>query len=158
MQLKPLYRLRFDYPQSWSVELTGEGGTEEQHFLYAEGRAEGRISGKFHATNFARRRTDKTYLTAIYGVIETDDGAAIMLEYRGFGRAYREPYKTQSPNRRQWVATATHVSQDPRYLWINDVVCVGTGEVRPKTEGRTDTNPSDLVLEVAELVWEPFVD
>lgn len=152
MQLRPLYRLRFDYPRSWGVALTGESGTEEQHFLYAEGRTDGRISGKFHAANFARRRTDKTFVTAIHGVIETDDGAAVTLEIRGFGRAYREPYKTQSPNRRQWVATAMHVSDDPRYAWLNDAVCVGAGEVRPKTQGRTDANPSDLVLEVAELV------
>ncbi len=39
----------------------------------------------------------------------------------------------------------THLSDDPGYRWLNDVVCVGTGEVRP--EG--------LFIDVAELVWEP---
>ncbi len=34
---------------------------------------------------------------------------------------------------------------DPAYRWLNDVVCVGSGEVRP--EG--------LFIDVAELVWEP---
>ena len=42
MQLKPLYRLRFDYPESWSVEIKGEGGAEEQHLAYAAGTVEGR--------------------------------------------------------------------------------------------------------------------
>ena len=32
---------------------------------------------------------------------------------------------------RQIVCWLTHVSDDPRYRWLNDVVCVGTGEVRP---------------------------
>jgi uncharacterized protein DUF3237 len=158
MQLKPLYRLRFDYPESWAVEIAGEGGKEEQLLLFANGRTEGRISGKFRATNYPRRRTDRTAMTDFRGVIETDDGAVVLLEYHGFGRAYREPYKTLSPNRRQWVATASHLSEDPRYVWLNDTVCVGTGEVRPKTSGATETNPSDLVLDVAELVWEPFRD
>ena len=39
----------------------------------------------------------------------------------------------------------THVSDDERYRWLNDVVCVGTGEVRPDR----------LFIDVAELIWEP---
>ena len=48
----------------------------------------------------------------------------------------------------------THVSGDPRYRWLNDVVCVSTGEVRPGPERGT----TRIVLDVAELVWEPPAD
>lgn len=154
MRLAPLYRLRFDYPQGWSVEVRGEGGSEEQHFYFAEGRAEGRIAGRFRGSNYPRRRTDRTFVSQFQGVIETDDKASILVEYRGFGRPRTPEYDRLSPGGRQWVATATHLSDAPKYSWLNDAVCVGTGEVRPKT--RPDpTNPSDLVLDVAELVWEP---
>ena len=49
---------------------------------------------------------------------------------------------------RQIVVSGTHVSDDDRYQWLNDVVCVGTGEVRP----------TELVIEMAEVIWEPPAD
>ena len=156
VQLRPLYRLRFDYPESWAVGVSGGAGKEEQHFLIAEGTAEGRIAGKFRGANAPRRRPDLTFVSAFHGVIECEDGAIVLVEYGGYGRADREPYKTQSPGRRQWVATARHWSEDPKYSWLNDSVCVGTGEVRPKPEPVPPTNPTNLVLDVAELVWEPI--
>jgi hypothetical protein len=76
-------------------------------------------------------------------VIETDDGATVMFDYRGYGRAYPE-------GRRQVVATATHVAGDDRYRWLNDVVCALAGEVR------RDGDRTEIVLDVAELVWEPL--
>jgi hypothetical protein len=171
MKLNPLYRLHFDYPKSWSVDIVsgnhsavdfnptttpGAYGKEVHHFLFVEGRTEGRISGKFHGAHSPRVRTDGPALTEFHGIIETDDGAKILFECHGYGRAYREPYKTQSPGLRQWVATITHLSDDERYKWLNDVVCVGAGLVRKKTQNWSEENPSDLVLDVAELVWEPL--
>ena len=154
MRLEPLYRLRFDYPESWAAEVKGELGTEEQHLLLAVGSVEGRLTGSFRGTNYARRRTDKTFLTDFKGVIQTRDGATVLLECRGFGRAASPEYARQSPGIRQWVASVVHVSDDPRYRRLNDVVCVGTGEVRPKPTPHP-TNPTDLLLDVAELLWEP---
>ena len=155
MRLDPLYRLRFDYPESWAVEVQGEGGTEEQHLLLASGTVAGRISGRFRGTNYARRRTDRRFLTDFRGVIETDDGATILLECHGFGRPRTPEYDRVSPGGRQWVATLTHLSDREQYRWLNDSVCVGTGQVRPKAE-ENPTNPTDLALDVAELVWEPI--
>ena len=43
------------------------------------------------------------------------------------------------------------MAEDERYRWLNDVVCVGTGEVRTAPDG----NGVDLLIDVAELVWEP---
>ncbi len=155
MRLEPLYRLRFDYPESWGVEVKGEGGSEEQHFLYASGSVEGRVAGRFRGTNYARRRTDRTFLTDFTAVIETTDNATILLECQGFGRSHKPEYDRVSPEGRQWVATLKHLSENERYRWLNDVVCVGTGQVRSKPTANP-TNPSDLVLDVAELIWEPI--
>ena len=145
MRLEPLYRVTFSYPEAWFVELGGERGTESEHFLVAEGRAEGRLAGRFRGANHPHRRTDLTYLPDFQGVIETDDGATVMFDYRGYGRAYPQ-------ERRQVVAMATHVAGDERYRWLNDVVCAITGEVRPADDG----GRTAIVLDVAELVWEPL--
>ena len=146
MRVEPLYRVRFHYPEAWFVELEGERGTESEHFFIAEGRVEGRLAGRFRGANHPHRRTDLTYEPDFQGVIETDDGATIMFDYRGYGRAYPE-------GRRQVVATATHLASDDRYRWLNDVVCAIAGEVRPDTAD----GPTHIVLDVAELVWEPLV-
>jgi hypothetical protein len=145
MRLDPLYRVTFRYPEAWFVELEGEQGTESEHFFIAEGRCEGRLAGRFRGANHPHRRTDLTYLPDFQGVIETDDGATVMFDYRGYGRAYPE-------ERRQVVAMATHLASDERYRWLNDVVCAIVGEVRPHAEG----GRMEIVLDVAELVWEPL--
>jgi hypothetical protein len=53
MRLEPLYRVRFTYPESWSVGL--DGGWQQMFFL-AEGRCEGSVTGRFRGANFPRRR------------------------------------------------------------------------------------------------------
>jgi hypothetical protein len=44
VRLKPLYSVRFRYPDGWQVELAGEWGREEQHFYFAEGSCTGTIA------------------------------------------------------------------------------------------------------------------
>ena len=141
MQLKPLYRVRFRYPEGWTVNITGPDGTQSQHFFITEGRCEGRIAGRFRGANHPQRRTDRTFVPDFQGVIETDDGATIFFDYHGYGRAY-------PVGRRQIVIAGTHLSADERYRWLNDVLCVGTGEVR------TIGEDAELVIDWAELVWE----
>jgi Protein of unknown function (DUF3237) len=146
MRLEPLYRARFEYPEDWGVEIAGPDGVESHHYFVAEGRCEGRISGRFHGANHPRRRTDQTFVPDFQGVIEADDGAALIFDMRGYGRAYPE-------GRRQVVGTVTHVSDDERYAWLNDVVCVLEGEVRARPG---EARGVELVLDVVELVWEPI--
>lgn len=142
MRLEPLYRLTFSYPEQWGITLEGERGIEEQWFFVAEGRAEGALAGRFRGANHPRRRTDGTFLPDFQGVIETDDGADVFVDVTGYGRAY-------PPGRRQIVVALTHLSEAPAYSRLNDVLCVGTGEVRAREDG-----PGELVIDVAELVWE----
>jgi hypothetical protein len=137
MRLEPLYRMEFHYPQGWSVDLA-EDGTESQHLYLAEGRCEGRVTGRLAGVNHPRRRGDGTFCPDFHGVISAGDGATVLFECGGYGRAYPQ-------GARQIVCWLTHLSDDPRYRWLNDVVCMGTGEV----------GPDQLFIDVAELVWEP---
>jgi hypothetical protein len=143
VRLEPLYRVAFRYPEHWHVELEGANGLESAHFFLAEGRCDGRINGRFRGANHPRRRTDETYVPDFQGAIETDDGATILFDLRGYGRAY-------PVGNRQVVGTAMHVSGDERYRWLNDVVCPLAGEVRAHPE----SGATEIVLDVAELVWE----
>jgi hypothetical protein len=132
VKLAPLYRVEFSYPEHYDVRGPDVGGV----FL-AEGRCEGALSGRFRGLNHPRLRPDDVYLPNFQGVIETDDGAKIAFDYRGYGRA--RDYG------REVVGTALHSTGDERYARLNDAVAVLTGEARERT----------IKLEIAELVWEP---
>ena len=126
-----------------------EGGWE-QHFYLAEGRCEGEISGRFRGANFPRRQgATGPFRPDFRAVIETDDDATIMFEWHGYGRAY-------PPGRRQIVGSVFHQSDAERYRRLNDVVCVSVGEVR--APANPEQASPDLVVDIAELVWEPISD
>lgn len=143
MRLEPLYRCTFVPTESWHVELAGAGGAEGQGFLLVEGRAEGRLTGWLRAANYPRQRTDGTLTPDFRGALETDDGATIVFTWRGYGVA-------AEGGARRLLGSITHLSDDGRYRWLNDMVGVLAGEVRPGAGGGFD-----VVLEVSELIWEP---
>ncbi len=150
MQLKPLYSVRFRYPSDWEVALTGKAGREEQLFFFAEGTCTGALAGSFRGANHPRRRTDLTYTPDLQGVIETEDGAVIMFDYQGYGRAY-------PPGRRQIVCAAWHTTDHEKYAWLNDAMCIGSGEVRwpdlpPEQVKQVDV---ELVIDFSEVIWKP---
>ena len=72
-----------------------------------------------------------------------------MFELHGYGRPY-------PPGRRQIVGAIFHLSDAEQYRRLNDTVCVCIGEVR--TPADPDQPEPDLVLDVAELIWEPIAD
>ena len=146
MRLDPLYRIRFTYPESWTVGLE-DGWT--QHLFLAEGRCEGQIEGRFRGANFPLRRGAGPFRPDVRAVIETDDGASIMFELHGYGRSY-------PPGRRQVVGTIFHLSDAEGYRRLNDALCVCVGEVRAPAD--PDQPEPDLVLDVAELIWQPIAD
>jgi hypothetical protein len=135
VRLEPLYRIRFSYPEHYYVD-----GPDLRGFFFAEGRCDGRLTGRFRGMNHPRLRADDVYLPDFQGVIETDDGAAVAFDLSGFGRA--RDYG------REVVGTITHSTADERYADLNDAICVLTGEARER----------EIRLEVAELVWEPWAD
>ena len=119
MRLEPLYRMVFNYPQGWSVTVAADR-PESQHLFFAEGRCDGRINGSMRGVNHPRRRADGTFCPDFHGVISCGDGATLLFDCGGYGRAYPQ-------NARQIVCWLTHVTDDERYRWLNDVVCVGAG-------------------------------
>jgi hypothetical protein len=133
MRLEPLYGIRFSYPEHYFVETSEQLGA-----FFAEGRCEGAITGRFRGMNHPRVRKDDVYLPDFQGVIETDDGARLAFDIRGFGR--RRDYG------REVVGTIAHATADERYARLNDALCVVAGEARDK----------EIRLEVAELIWEPL--
>ncbi len=166
MRLEPLYVLRFFYPDGWQIDLTGKKGTEEDHFYFAEGNCEGRISGRFRGSNHPHRRTDETFEMNIQGFIETNDSALIMLDYQGYGRSFDRSQQMYSQipgsipatkSRRQIVGFARHTTGSEKYMWLNDAVCAIAGEVRappeipPEKRKQADVK---LVLSVSEMKWE----
>jgi hypothetical protein len=70
-----------------------------------------------------------------------------MFEWHGYGRAY-------PPGRRQIVGAVFHLADSEPDRRLNDVVCVG--EVR--TPSDPDQSEPDLVIDIAELVWEPIAE
>jgi hypothetical protein len=144
MQLESLYRVTFTTPESWNVTRTGSSGTEAQSFLIAEGRASGRLSARYRAANYPRRRVDGALEPSFRGVLETDDGASILFHWDGLAAL------TDS-GMRQLLGTIQHVTDDERYAWLNDRVCAVEGEVRPRDDGAG----FDVILGVSLMVWEP---
>ena len=145
MRLEPLYRATLSTPESWSVALEGATGTEGQSFLIAEGRCGGRLSARLRAANYPRRRVDGALLPDFRGVLETDDGAAVLFSWQGYARP-------ATGGAGELVGSVSHVTDDQRYRWLNDQVCPLAGEVRPRANGAG----FEVVLDVSVLVWEPL--
>ena len=72
-----------------------------------------------------------------------------MFELHGYGRVH-------PAGRRQIVGSVLHLSDSDRYRRLNDVVCVCVGEVRAPADPNQDS--PDLVIDVAELIWEPIAE
>ena len=143
MRLEPFYRVTFTTPESWNVTREGGSGAEGQSFLIAEGRAEGRLSARYRAANYPRRRVDGALEPEFRGVLETDDGAAVLFHWEGLA-------SLTDSGMRQLVGMIQHVSDDERYRWLNDRVCAVEGEVRPRADGAG----FDVILDVSLMVWE----
>jgi hypothetical protein len=143
MRLEPLYTVTFTTPEAWSVEVAADAGIEGRGFLLAEGRSTGRLSARYRAANFPRKRADGALVPEFRGVLETYDGGAILFEWQGLG------VLTDS-GMRKLLGSLVHTTDDTRYRWLNDLVCAVEGEVRPRTDG----SGFEVVLEVSEMVWE----
>jgi len=154
MRVEHLYRMTYRYPESWGGTISGEHGSEGHYYFIAEGRAEGRVSGRLRGANHPVARIDGNALPNFQGAIETDDGAHVLFDLRGYAR----PYPVE---RRQILVSGTHTSPDERYSWLNDTVIVGTGEIRPRTGGgprQVHGHAVDFVIDVGRLVWEPIAE
>ena len=169
MQLRPLYTVRFFYPDGWDVKLKdpaepNSSVTEEEHFYFAEGKCEGKITGEFHGANHPHRRVDKSFAMKLQGFVKTDDGAIIMTDFQGYGRSlprsqqlYGAALDEKTKRRRQVIGAAWHVTDSEKYRWLNDTICAIAGEVRAPVDvppEKVKQAEVKLVFSVAEIVWE----
>ena len=143
MRLEPIYTVTFTTPEAWSVEVPSDAGVEGRSFLLAEGRSTGRLSARFRASNFPRKRADGALVPAFRGVLETDDGGVVLFEWQGL--AVRGDTGTL-----RLLGSLVHITDHLHYRWLNDRVCAVEGEVRRRADG----SGSDVVFEVSDMVWE----
>jgi len=143
MRLEPIYTVTFTTPEAWSVEVPGDAGVEGRSFLLAEGRSTGRLSARFRAANFPRKRADGALVPAFRGVLETDDGGVVLFEWQGL--AVRGDAGTL-----RLLGSLVHITDHLDHRWLNDRVCAVEGEVRRRADG----SGSEVVFEVSDMVWE----
>ena len=147
MRLEPLYRIRFTYPEGWAVGL--DGGWQQMFFI-AEGRCEGGVTGRFRGANFPLKQgAAGPFRPDFRAVIEADDGAVIMVELHGYG--HPRPAGAP-PGRRVGVPLGRPgalSAAERRGLRVR-----GRG---PRAQ-RSRPGRTNLVIDVAELIWEPITD
>jgi hypothetical protein len=133
------------------VEVAADAGIEGRGFLLVEGRCStGRLSARYRAANFLRKRADGALVPEFGGVLETDDGGTIVFEWQGLA------VLTDS-GVRKLLGSLVHTTDEPRYQWLNDRVCAVEGEVRPRTDESGFEVVFEVVFEVSEMVWEEVV-
>ena len=104
MRLEPLYRFRFSYPESWAISL--DGGWQQMFFI-AEGRCEGKVNRAVPRRELpSEARRGWSIPAGLPGGNRGRDGAVIMVELHGYGRAY-------PPERRQVVGSVFHSADRP---------------------------------------------
>jgi hypothetical protein len=111
MRLEPLYTVTFTTPEVWSVDVAADAGIEGPSFLLAEGRSTGRLSARYRAANFPRKRADGALVPEFRGVLETDDGAVILFEWQGLA-------VLSASGMRQLLGSLVHTTDAPRYRWL----------------------------------------
>ena len=92
---------------------------------YGEGRGtvDGRIAGDCVWSNHPRRRGDGRMLPDVHGLVTTRDGARIVFAFTG-----RTVFDGDIGSQRLIGTFETDVD---RYRWLNDLVCIAAGEIRP---------------------------
>ena len=149
VRLEPLYRVRFTYPEGWTVAL--EGGWE-QHFFLAEGTCEGAVTGRFRGVNFPLRRT------AVGPFVP--DFRAVHRDRRRRDDHVRVPRGTAAPTHRGGGRSSERSTacERRRQLSAAERCRLARARVRCARPADPGQQSSDLVLDVAELIWEPIAN
>ena len=129
MRLEPL--CAFDLHYTSDFHLTRPYGNESgTGWGVGDGRVTGeRLTGTAQWSNQPARRGDGAMLPNARGVVATDDGAEVVFDLTG-----RTVFVDRDGEQvgRQLLLVLLE-SQDGRYAWLNNAVCVGEGVVSPET-------------------------
>ncbi len=118
MRLEHLFDLDLRYEGEYVV-VRPYGGLDGIGFAAGTGRATGpRVEGSVRFSNNPRLRGDGVLLPALGGAIATDDGARLVFSATGLGK------KEEGGRRFRAALAMTLESDDERYAWVNDSLCV----------------------------------
>jgi sugar lactone lactonase YvrE len=113
-------------PDGGFVLLRPYGGEEGCGYGEGRGSVSGeRIRGSVVWSNHPHRRSDARMLPDVHGLVVTDDGARIVFELHG-----RTVFNDDRSRGGQTLVGAFE-SDDDRYTWLNDVVCIAEGTILP---------------------------
>jgi hypothetical protein len=102
------------------------GGEEGVLFALGSGSVAGeRLRGVVRCANHARRRGDGAMRPDVYGVITTDDNAAILFHMQGL-TPWRPSPEGPKGDQISWISFETDAAS---YHWLNDLRCVLEGVV-----------------------------
>jgi Protein of unknown function (DUF3237) len=123
MRLEHLFDLDLRYEGEYVV-VRPYGGQDGIGYAAGAGRATGpRVEGTVRFSNNPRVRGDGVLLPALDGAITTDDGARLVFSSTGLGR------KEKGGRRFRAALAMTLESDDERYAWVNESLCVADATV-----------------------------
>ena len=123
MRLEHLFDLDLRYEGEYVV-VRPYDGLDGIGYAAGAGRATGpRVEGTVRFSNNPRVRGDGVLLPALDGAIATGDGARIVFSSMGIGR------KQEDGRRFRATLAMTLESDDERYAWLNESLCVGDATV-----------------------------
>lgn len=129
MRLEPLCALDLHYTSDFHLARP-YGNESGIGWGIGDGRVTGeRLSGSAQWSNQPNRRGDGAMLPNARGVITTDDGAEVF-----FGLTGRTVFVDRDGEEvgRQLLMVSLE-SEDDRYAWLNNTVCVGEGVISAQT-------------------------
>ncbi|HEU4999611.1 MAG TPA: DUF3237 family protein [Lapillicoccus sp.] len=142
MRLEPLCAFDLRYTQDFHL-VRPYGNESGSGWGVGDGRVSGeRLAGTAQWSNQPDRRGDGAMLPNARGVVVTDDGAEVVFSLTGrtvFAERLGEEVGRQ-------LLLVLLESEDERYAWLNNTVCVGDGLVSAET--------MTMHLEVFECVGE----
>jgi Protein of unknown function (DUF3237) len=127
MRIDPLCRMELAYAGDFHLARPygNEGGVG---WGVGNGVVTGeRLGGTAQWSNQPSRRGDGVMLPNARGVIATPDGAEVIFDLTG--RTVFVERDGQEVGRQ--LLTVMFESEDPRYAWLNNTVCVGDGVIDP---------------------------
>ncbi|MBW3571180.1 MAG: DUF3237 domain-containing protein [Gemmatimonadetes bacterium] len=118
METTPLFDVELRYTSLESLDY-GAGG---QIYGTMEGTVEGEdVRGTLHLTNLAQRRPDNVNMPTLRGILATEDGASVYVQFDGI--ATLRP----SDEARVFVTSLRFRTGDARYAWLNSTFAVLEG-------------------------------
>ncbi len=123
MRLEHIFDLNLRYEGEYVV-VRPYGGLDGVGYAAGAGRADGPlVHGDVRFSNNPRVRGDGILLADLSGAIAADDGARIVFSLSGLGR------KAADGRTFDVVLAMTLESDDERYAWANEALCVAEATV-----------------------------